>query len=215
MNNVDGFFEPEWHYALAAARQRRAENLCGYIRQLVCRLGESGWRTARWGRIALVIASVFCAALVPPQGRHIEIIMVAIALASLLSSIAGFAFSAICGAMLFHLSDDHVQVVQIMITCSIANQAAMSWAARRDIDWQGLGVYLAGGAPGLTIGVWVLMHADHRLYTHMLGFFLLAYGTFMLLRKPMVSAWRHPALDLGSGFLGGSRVGPRGSPGHS
>jgi hypothetical protein len=46
--------------------------------------------------------------------------MAAVFVAALSSSIAGFAFSAICGAMLFHLLDDPVQVVQIMMICSIA-----------------------------------------------------------------------------------------------
>jgi hypothetical protein len=66
---------------------------------------------------------------------HRAILFAAIGLASLLSSIGGFAFSAICSAMLFHLGDDPVQVVQIMMTCSIANQAKMTWELRRDVDW--------------------------------------------------------------------------------
>ena len=37
--------------------------------------------------------------------------MAAVLVAALTSSIAGFAFSAICGAMLFHLPEDPVQVV--------------------------------------------------------------------------------------------------------
>ena len=90
--------------------------------------------------------------------------MVAIAIASLVSGIAGFAFSAICGAMLFHLSDDPVQVVQIMVTCSIANQAAMTWAGRHDIAWRQLGVYLAGGALGLIIGIRLLLNAARTNY---------------------------------------------------
>ena len=64
--------------------------------------------------------------------------MAAVFVAALTSSIAGFAFSAICGAMLFHLLDDPVQVVEIMMICSIAGQALMVWSLRRDIAWHGL-----------------------------------------------------------------------------
>src|SRR5262249_7336822 len=46
----------------------------------------------------------------------------AIFLASTLSSIAGFAFSAICGAMLFHIEQEPLRIVQVMIVCSIAIQ---------------------------------------------------------------------------------------------
>ena len=138
--------------------------------------------------------------------------MIAILLASILSSIAGFAFSAICGAMLFHLTKDSVQMVQIMITCSIANQAAMTWACRHDIDWDALKVYLAGGCIGLAVGIWILLNTDHTLYTHGLGFLLLVYGAYMLFRKPIVIRSQHAAFDFGTGLLGGVTGGAAGFP---
>ncbi len=141
------------------------------------------------------------------------LMMAAILAASMASSIAGFAFSAICGAMLFHLSDDQVRLVQIMIMCSIANQAAMTWASRRDIAWRGLAPYLAGGAFGLGAGVWMLLHADRAAYTRALGVFLLGYGLFMLLRRPMVVRWQHGAMDFGTGLLSGVTGGAVGFPG--
>jgi uncharacterized membrane protein YfcA len=137
----------------------------------------------------------------------------AIFLASAVSSIAGFAFSAICGAMLFHLAADPVQIVQIMIVCSIANQAAMVWALRRSINWPELGIYLMGGALGLPVGIAILLKMDHRFYTHILGAFLLAYGGYMLVRKPFVFRRQSIALDILSGFLGGITGGAMGFPG--
>ena len=165
----------------------------------------------RW--LVLIGASVLCAAIVAHHDPHIEIVMLAIAVASLVSSIAGFAFSAICGAALFHLSRDPVQVVQILITCSIANQAAMTWAARRSIDWPGLSVYLAGGAVGLMIGVWILLHAKRAVYIPALGVFLLVYGTYMRFRRPMVIRRQHGSLDFAMGVLGGITGGAAGFPG--
>src|ERR1700753_747751 len=41
--------------------------------------------------------------------------LVAVLVAATLSSIAGFAFSAICGVLLLHLMNDPIQVVEIMI----------------------------------------------------------------------------------------------------
>ncbi len=196
--------------ALNVARQRRAEHVRGLFGRLRARPGAAN-SLAHW--LALAGASLLCAVLVAQRGFHIEAIMLAVGLAALLSSIAGFAFSAICGAMLFHLSHDPVQVVQIMITCSIANQAAMTLGMRRDIDWQGLSVYLAGGAFGLAIGVWSLLHADRALYIPTLGVFLLAYGAYMLLRKPMIIRPQHGALDFGMGVLGGVTGGAAGFPG--
>lgn len=167
------------------------------------------------GAATLGAAVLVAAALLLPHRGADPLIGAAVGVGALLSSIAGFAFSPICGAVLFHLGEDPVRLVQIMITCSIANQAAMTWAGRRDIDWNGLSRFLAGGAAGLAFGIWLLLHADRATYTEALGLFLLAYGAYMLARKPIVVALQHPALDLGAGFLGGITGGAAGFPGAS
>nr|WP_294556373.1 sulfite exporter TauE/SafE family protein [uncultured Rhodopila sp.] len=158
----------------------------------------------RYARVAMIAAAValYAAILVGGDGHNAAVIA-SISLAAFLGSIAGFAFSAICGAVLFHVCSDHVRVVEIMIVCSIANQASMTWTLRRYIDWRALRVYLAGGAFGVAAGVWLLLHADRLVYTHGIGAFLLAYGAFMLFRKPMVLSLHHPALDALIGMLGG------------
>ncbi|GJE14736.1 hypothetical protein FOHLNKBM_5811 [Methylobacterium longum] len=139
--------------------------------------------------------------------------MMAITAAAALSSIGGFAFSAICGAVLFHLAIDPIQAVEIMMLCSVANQTAMVWALRQVIDWCGLAVFLIGGAFGLPLGIWLLLHADRGLYTHALGAFLLLYGAYMLLRRPLVMRWHHPSIDIGVGIVGGITGGAVGFPG--
>jgi uncharacterized membrane protein YfcA len=168
-------------------------------------------KLGRWA--ALGVACAMAAALAGHYGPHGGLVMLGVGIAALASSIAGFAFSAIAGAMLFHLGDDPVRIVQIMMACSVANQAAMTWAMRRSIEWRGLLVLLAGGMAGLVPGVWLLVHADRLLYTHALGIFLLAYGSVMLLRKPITLARAPVALDVIAGFLGGVTGGAAGFPG--
>ena len=81
----------------------------------------------------------------------------AVAVSSLLSSIAGFAFSAICGAIMFHFRQDAVGLVQIMLVCSIANQTMSVWLLRRDIRTRTVLPFLFGGLLGAPIGVWLLL----------------------------------------------------------
>jgi hypothetical protein len=69
------------------------------------------------------------------------------------SSIAGFAFPAICGAVLFHLIDDPVRVVQTMMVCGACGQALMVCALWRKIPWRALAIFLAGAVVGLPLGV--------------------------------------------------------------
>ncbi len=138
--------------------------------------------------------------------------MAAVFVAALTSSIAGFAFSAICGAMLFHLLDDPVHVVEIMMICSIAGQALMVWSLRRDIAWRGLAPFVAGAAVGLPLGVYCLLHRP-VLYVHIIGALLVLYAAFMIFRRPIVVRRQHALFDGLAGFLGGVTGGAAAFPG--
>jgi hypothetical protein len=74
--------------------------------------------------------------------------MAAVFVAAFASSIAGFAFSATCGAILFHLIDDPLKVVQLMMVCSVGGQTRMVWSLRRDIFWRPLLIFVIGAAAG-------------------------------------------------------------------
>lgn len=174
----------------------------------------AGYVTAHAAGLLPVISagSLLWMVLVASDPWHRAAALAAIFVASLVSSITGFAFSAVAGAILFHLHDDPVRIVSIMIACSIANQAAMTWTLRRNIDWGGLPPYFAGGALGLPIGVWTLLHASRMLYTHVLGGFLLIFGSYMLLRRAMVVRRQPVIADVVAGFLGGITGGAAGFP---
>jgi uncharacterized membrane protein YfcA len=129
--------------------------------------------------------------------------LAAILLASAASSIAGFAFSALCGALLFHLMDDPVYVVQVMIVCSIAIQLFSVAALRHAIDWRSLPVFLIGGIAGVPAGAWLLLHLPTGIYRHVIGALLIVYGCYLLLRWPTRALRTGPLADACAGFLGG------------
>lgn len=174
----------------------------------------SSWRArqikVQWS--VLIAVTALCLAL-SGQGAVRPVVVGAIFLASAVSSIAGFAFSAVCGAMLFHLSGDPVQIVQIMIVCSIANQTAMVWSLRKEVRWRELAVFLIGGVLGLPVGITILLKLDRHVYTHVLGVFLVVYGAYMLVRKPWVIRRQTTAFDVFAGLLGGITGGAAGFPG--
>ena len=136
------------------------------------------------GVLSLAAYTTWLVALTPTE-RSLWIIL-AIFVAALVSSIAGFAFSAICGAMLFHLIDDPVQAVQIMMICSVGGQSLMVWALRHEIAWHTLSIFLLGAALGLPLGIFVLLHTRPALYAQVVGAFLVLYAVFMILRHPMI-----------------------------
>jgi uncharacterized protein len=133
--------------------------------------------------------------------------------AALVSSIAGFAFSALAGAALLFLLRDPPQAVAVLLGCSIAIQAYCVWALRRDIEWRALRPFVAGGALTVPVGVWLLTRLEPFIFAVVLGAFITAYGLYMLLRAsaPVVRAgWR---ADAFAGTLGGLAGGLAAFPG--
>src|SRR5262249_56639305 len=106
----------------------------------------------------------------------IALALVAVLPASTVSSISGLAFSAVCGAMLFHLMDNPVAAVQAMIVCSIAIQMFSVVALWRTIDWRSLPVFLVGGILGMPAGVYLLLHLQTGMYRDIIGGARLGFG---------------------------------------
>jgi uncharacterized protein len=141
-------------------------------------------------------------------------VLLAILLAATLSSVAGFAFSAICGAFLVHLINGPVKTVELMVVCSIAIQSLSVWAIRDAIDWKSLSAFLIGGALSLPIGVYLLWHVKPRAFAVLMGVFLIGYGSIMLFRKQRTLRRDFgSAGDMLSGLVGGITGGFAGFPG--
>jgi uncharacterized protein len=148
------------------------------------------------------------------QGIHgIAYAMAAVFAASTISSIAGFAFSALSGALLFHLMDSPLYAVQVMIVCSIAIQLLSITSLWHAIDWRALGIFLVGGLVGAPVGVYLLLHLPTATYRDVIGGLLIGYGSYLLLRWPVRSIQSGPVWDICAGVLGGISGGLAGFPG--
>jgi uncharacterized membrane protein YfcA len=180
----------------------------------VPRLGAPTYRAVlTTGSVLALAAYTTWLSAVAPTAGGAHWISLAILVAALASSIAGFAFSAICGAMLFHLIDDPVRAVQIMMICSVGGQSLMVWALRRDIPWRDLSVFLAGAAIGLPLGIFVLLNTRPTLYAQAVGVALVLYAFFMMTRRSLVVRRQHALFDAVAGFLGGVTGGAAAFPG--
>jgi uncharacterized membrane protein YfcA len=147
------------------------------------------------------------------QAVRITSIAAIIAVSALLSSIAGFAFSAIAGSALAYLGVAPVEAVATMVACSIAIQLYAVCKLRAHIRWRGLVPSLAGGAATVPAGVWLLTHVDATLYVISLGVFLTCYGAYAVLRSEARIVAGSATRDLLVGAVGGIAGGFAGSPG--
>ena len=156
--------------------------------------------------VALAAATLAGALFGPGHGSPDPAVMFAILFASLTAGIAGFAFSAICGAILFHVIADPVRVMQLMTVCSVANQALTVWSLRRTIAWRKLARFVAGGALGIAPGAWLLVHIGRQQIGHAIGGLLLVYATNLLLGGTRAfridCRWADPAVGALGGAIG-------------
>lgn len=133
--------------------------------------------------------------------------LLAVLSAATASSIAGFAFSPICAAMLLPvMRDDPVRVVTVLLLSSIAIQSLSVWALRRTIDWRALLPFLAGGAVGLPGGIYLLLHIEPADYMRLLGVLLVLYGAYMLFRRPLTvrsTPFHDAVVGVAGGITGG------------
>jgi len=185
-----------------AALRRAGPNLRGRLLAAFEPRGRFGLMLLALGGAGIV--ALYCEVLWQcglPDGS--VAVALAIFVAALTSGIAGFAFSGICGALLFHLMHGPVEIVRLMMACSIANQTMGVWAVRRALHWPSLRPFLLGGLVGVPLGVYLLTHADPRIYERVIGLMLIAYCSWMLIRKPVVVRQTTTLGDLLVGSVAG------------
>jgi uncharacterized membrane protein YfcA len=178
-----------------------------HLEELVASVGGACRRLAVPAALALstltAIAWVWHGSSKPAQAMAI---MLALAAAACISSVVGFAFSAIAGAIVYHLVDAPVEAVRLMLWCSIAIQLYAVLHLWPFIQWRRLIPYLAGGFATVGPFCWLMLHLSARLYLAAIGLFLVVYAVYMLVRKPLVLRIGERgavALDVLVGAIGG------------
>ncbi len=133
---------------------------------------------------------------------------------ALVSGFAGFAFSAVAGALLLHVLPP-TEAVPLMMMCSIAVQTTSLIVLRRSMNWQGSAIFLVGGALGIPPALLLLQHADTHTFRAGFGAFLALYSIYMLFRPAAayLSEIGHWLYDAAVGFAGGLVGGLTAMPG--
>ena len=141
---------------------------------------------------------------------------IAVFLGGVVCGFAGFAFSAVAGAILCHFFEPMV-AVPLMMFCSIASQMA-SLTMLRLICWQEIAPLLIGGTAGVPIALYILTRVDAGTFRTGFGVFLASYSGYMLLQRPGTLVLRaagvgmRSAVGFAGGFLGGLTAMPGALP---
>jgi uncharacterized protein len=133
------------------------------------------------------------------------------------SGLAGFAFSAVAGAILLRIFQP-LEAVPLMMACSIGVQAANLWALRRNIQWGGSLMLILGGVLGIPIAVYLLQNTDTHLLRVVFGIIVSLYAGYMLFRPALArvsgTTGRHQIalIGFGGGLIGGLTAMPGAIP---
>src|SRR5690349_16094147 len=193
---AESLLSPLQHAAAAPMHAAARVDSTGFARRAAL-VGLMGWMVFGSWELARTIAAdadgTLLAAATP----------LAVLLSAFVSSIAGFAFSALAGSALAYLKVDPFRAVQMMVVCSLATQLYAVWTIREAIRWRPLLPMIAAGAATVPLGVWVLRHADALIYAAGLGIFLVGYGCLVALRRDGVIVRANAWCDAAAGAFGG------------
>jgi uncharacterized membrane protein YfcA len=148
-------------------------------------------------------------------GNHPFVLLSAAVFAgAFVSGLAGFAFSAVAGAVLFHMLPP-TEAVPLMMACSIAVQAANLWSSRSHIELKESLTLIAGGIAGIPIAVYLLQNAGAAALRAGFGVLVGIYAAYGLFRPALASVepTRNRATKTLVGFGGGLIGGLTAMPG--
>jgi uncharacterized membrane protein YfcA len=135
---------------------------------------------------------------------HTEATLWTVLFSAVLASVAGFAFSPLAGAILFHVNPDAVMVVQILLVASIAQQIYCVWRLRIHIRTLEFLPYAVGSLTTLPLGIFLLLRSQASSFLPILGLLLAGYGSFVAIRPTIELNKSNPLYGrILAGALGG------------
>jgi uncharacterized membrane protein YfcA len=133
------------------------------------------------------------------------------------SGMAGFAFSAVAGAILLHVFQPS-EAVPLMMACSVGVQASTLLTLRHHMRWRESLFLIAGGLLAMPIAVFLLQSADTRSLQIAFGGLITAYAAYSLFRPAlshlptMDHQGRNILIGFGGGLIGGLTAMPGALP---
>jgi uncharacterized protein len=133
------------------------------------------------------------------------------------SGLAGFAFSAVAGAILLHVFQPS-EAVPLMMACSVSVQASTLVALRNAMRWKESLVLIVGGLLAMPIAVFLLHNADTWTLRVGFGVLITIYAAYSLFRpfpnffRSMDNRGRNVLIGFGGGLIGGLTAMPGALP---
>jgi uncharacterized membrane protein YfcA len=133
------------------------------------------------------------------------------------SGMAGFAFSAVAGAIVLHVFQPS-EAVPLMMACSVGVQASTLVSLRNQMRWKESLLLIAGGLPALPVAVFFLQNTNGQTLRMAFGPLIALYSGYSLFR-PALGRFRADdrhgrnfLIGFGGGLIGGLTAMPGALP---
>jgi uncharacterized protein len=158
-----------------------------------------------------------------PIGKRIRILTsylllsAAVFAGAFVSGLAGFAFSAVAGAILLHVFQPS-EAVPLMMACSVGVQASTLFAFHNAMQWKESLFLIGGGLLAVPIAVFLLHNTDTRTLRMGFGALITIYAAYSLFRpslshfRTMDRQGRNVLIGFGGGLIGGLTAMPGALP---
>jgi len=134
-------------------------------------------------------------------------------IASLVSGISGFAFTAVATALMLRLGPAEV-ILPLILAGSILSQALSLVSLRNGVSWARLWPFLVPGLVGVPLGTAGLALADPHVFRVSMGAVLIVFSLYGLLRRAPAPVTHGGRLaDAAVGLIGGAMGGYAGLSG--
>jgi uncharacterized membrane protein YfcA len=135
--------------------------------------------------------------------EQIVLLVAGALIGGVVNGLTGFG-TAITALGVWMLAIPPTTAASLAIISSIVSQLQTLHLIWRAIDWKRVLFFVVPGLVGVPIGTWLLPHIDPRLFKLGVGFFLIAYPSYVLMRtRHLESAWGGRIADGAVGFGGG------------
>jgi uncharacterized protein len=148
---------------------------------------------------------------------YVVLISIAVFFGAVVSGLAGFAFSAVAGAILLHLMPP-IEAVPLMMACSVLSQTSSLVALLRGVQWKRSLVLAGSGLFGIVPAVYLLQHVDTWMFRIGFGVLVAGYSAYMLLRSAATrrssagGSIGEALIGFGGGLIGGLTAMPGALP---
>lgn len=136
------------------------------------------------------------------DGLNLAFFLAAAFFGGLTSGLSGFAMGLVVSGVWLHIIAPD-QNALLIVLCGLVTQGSGIWRVRRAINWRAVSPFIIGGALGVPAGTALLTSVDQNTLRLSMGFLLVIYSLYSLIRPALKPVQGGVPANFGVGVANG------------